>query len=145
MSDSRSPDQAVAPRPLSVSIISVLLVIYGLVSLAPKIVLMSSTEVYERTVELSEAMSTGGLLEIPMALQIAHGFAASLIVVIAGVFLWRGHNWARWLAIGWLAFSLGFVFVVVGPVITFYLKVPAAILVTVFLMTPKASAFLRGP
>ena len=30
-----------------------------------------------------------------------------LIAVICGVFLLRGRNWARWLALGWLLFHVG--------------------------------------
>jgi hypothetical protein len=30
----------------------------------------------------------------------------SLAAIIAGVFMLRGHNWARWLAIAWIAFHV---------------------------------------
>lgn len=29
-----------------------------------------------------------------------------LLAVVAGVFLFRGHDWARWLAIAWMAFHV---------------------------------------
>jgi hypothetical protein len=29
-----------------------------------------------------------------------------ILAVVAGVFLLRGHNWARWLAIAWIAFHV---------------------------------------
>ena len=29
-----------------------------------------------------------------------------LVAVIAGIFLFLGHNWARWLAVGWMAFHI---------------------------------------
>jgi uncharacterized membrane protein len=29
-----------------------------------------------------------------------------LLAIIAGVFMLRGHNWARWLAIAWMAFHV---------------------------------------
>jgi len=29
-----------------------------------------------------------------------------LLALVAGVFMLRGHNWARWLAIAWLAFHV---------------------------------------
>jgi uncharacterized membrane protein HdeD (DUF308 family) len=33
-----------------------------------------------------------------------------LILMIAGVFILRGHNWARWLAVAWIAFHVGLSF-----------------------------------
>lgn len=33
-----------------------------------------------------------------------------LILLAAGVFILRGQNWARWLAIGWIAFHVGLSF-----------------------------------
>src|SRR5579872_5889927 len=30
----------------------------------------------------------------------------SLIAAVAGVFLLRGHNWARWLALAWMGFHV---------------------------------------
>jgi hypothetical protein len=30
-----------------------------------------------------------------------------IVGLVAGIFLLRGHNWARWLAIAWIAFHVG--------------------------------------
>lgn len=30
----------------------------------------------------------------------------SLMAIVAGVFMLRGHNWARWLAIAWMVFHV---------------------------------------
>lgn len=32
--------------------------------------------------------------------------SVELLAVIAGIFLLRGHNWARWLAVAWIAFHV---------------------------------------
>lgn len=32
--------------------------------------------------------------------------ATELLAVVIGVFLLRGHNWARWLAVAWMAFHV---------------------------------------
>ena len=32
--------------------------------------------------------------------------AVRLLAIVAGVFLLRGHNWARWLTIAWMAFHV---------------------------------------
>jgi uncharacterized membrane protein len=31
----------------------------------------------------------------------------AIIAIVGGVFLLRGHNWARWLILAWLAFHVG--------------------------------------
>lgn len=41
-----------------------------------------------------------------------------LLALLAGVFLFRGHNWARWLALVWMAFHVAISFPVVRQVVT---------------------------
>lgn len=144
MSDAGFDHEAALSRPLSISVIAVLLVLYGLITLVPKIVLLVSPEIYERSAEFTGAMTSGGLIQLRFDLQIAYSFLASLILVVAGVFLWRGRNWARWLALGWMALSLGFTFLLVGPVVSFFIKIPLYLVLAYFLTTRKASAFLKG-
>jgi len=42
--------------------------------------------------------------------------ATELLAFVAGVFMLRGHNWARWLALGWIAFHVAISFPVVRQV-----------------------------
>jgi hypothetical protein len=37
-------------------------------------------------------------------------FAVELIIIITGVFILRGQNWARWLAVAWMAFHVAISF-----------------------------------
>ena len=39
-----------------------------------------------------------------------------LLAVVAGVFMFRGHNWARWLALAWVAFHVAISFPVVRQI-----------------------------
>lgn len=44
-------------------------------------------------------------------LRAGHGDAPMIeltefLAVVAAVFLWRGNNWARWLALAWIAFHV---------------------------------------
>jgi hypothetical protein len=41
-----------------------------------------------------------------------------LLALLAGAFMFRGRNWARWLALVWMAFHLAVSFPVVRQVIT---------------------------
>jgi len=34
-------------------------------------------------------------------------FGTQVLAIVAGVFLLRGHNWARWLLVAWLGFHVG--------------------------------------
>ena len=132
------------PRPLSISIIAVLFVLYGLVSLVPKAMVFLSPDIREGTAALTEAMTAGGVLTLPMELQLAHALAGSAVFILAGVFLWAGRNWARWLALAWMVGSLALYLLLAGPVVTFYLKIPLFLVLTYVLTARKTSAFLRG-
>jgi hypothetical protein len=41
-----------------------------------------------------------------------------LLAFVAGVFMFRGHNWARWLALVWMAFHVAISLPVVRQVVT---------------------------
>jgi hypothetical protein len=41
---------------------------------------------------------------------------AELLAFVAGVFMLRGHNWARWLAAAWMAFHVAISFPVVRQI-----------------------------
>ena len=78
----------------------------------------------------------------PFPNEIAWSACVRLLAVLGGVFVLRGHNWARWLLLAWIAFHVilsafhawselivhGLLFVVVACV----------------LFRPRASAYFRG-
>jgi hypothetical protein len=39
-----------------------------------------------------------------------------LLALVAGVFMLRGHNWARWLAVAWMAFHVAISFPVLRQI-----------------------------
>lgn len=64
-----------------------------------------------------------------------------LLAVISGIFLFIGHNWARWLLAGWLALHVG-----VSAFNSFGQTAAHLVLlglVIYFLWRPEVSAFLR--
>lgn len=73
-------------RPLSVTFLGYLLVAVGAAGFV-----LHLSESYKR-----HSMASDDILVITI----------SLIAVVCGVFLLRGKNWARWLAIGWMAFHV---------------------------------------
>lgn len=42
----------------------------------------------------------------PLAPDLIRVSLASLAAVVGGIFMFRGHNWARWLAVVWMAFHV---------------------------------------
>jgi hypothetical protein len=65
-----------------------------------------------------------------------------VLAIVAGVFLLRGCNWARWLAVAWIAFH-----VAISALHSVQQAVMHLVLLAVFayvLLRPAASAFFRG-
>jgi hypothetical protein len=63
------------------------------------------------------------------------------LALIAGVFLLRGRNWARWLAIAWMAFHVGISWPVIGAMVVHALML-AAIAWALFL--PSSQRYFAG-
>jgi hypothetical protein len=65
-----------------------------------------------------------------------------LTAIVCGVFLLRGHNWARWLALAWIAFHVVLSAFHAIPELTVH-----ALLCAVFawlLFRPEAARYFRG-
>jgi hypothetical protein len=66
---------------------------------------------------------------------------SEFVAIVCGAFLLRGHNWARWLALAWIAFHVGISFfeslqkVVIHGLIL--------LLIAYFLFRPEARAYFR--
>jgi hypothetical protein len=110
-------------RPLSVSAVSLLLIAAGTVGLLYHFKELNPQHPFENSAVWLELVR--------------------LLAVVAGVFMLRGQNWARWLAIAWIAFH-----VVVGALHSFGQFAFHAVLCTGFtyilLRRPEAEYF-RAP
>lgn len=65
-----------------------------------------------------------------------------LLAVISGAFMIRGRNWARWLALVWMAFHVAISFLVVGQVVTHSIIFA---LITWGLFRPDARRYFTPP
>ncbi len=130
-------------RPLSIAILAVVMVLYGLFTLFLKILLLTSQELYDASADLTATMTAGGLLTLPLGLQIAISFVASLVVILAGVFVWRGRNWARWAVALWMIFSLVLYFLQTGITWLPVIKLPLFVLVLFLLFRPRVADHFR--
>ena len=82
-------------RPISVSLLSCLYIAVGTVGFVvnfPKLIALQHESIW---IEFTE-----------------------LLALIAGAFMFRGRNWARWLALVWMAFHVAISFPVVRQVVT---------------------------
>ena len=65
-----------------------------------------------------------------------------LLAIIAGAFMLRGHNWARWLALAWIAFH-----VIIGALHSlpqFAIHCLFCAVIAFFLFRPDAARYFRG-
>src|SRR5882762_5362017 len=105
-------------RPLPVTILGYLFIVVGLVGLA-----------YH-------------LFESPLDRWIVLISIIRLIAVVGGVFLLRGHNWARWLLLAWLSFH-----VVVSAFHSLSEFIPHVVLLVIFgyvLLGPPTSKYFQS-
>lgn len=64
-----------------------------------------------------------------------------LLAIVGGIFLFLGHNWARWLLAAWLAFHVAVsAFHSIGQTAAHLVLL---VLVVYFLWRPEVSSFLR--
>jgi hypothetical protein len=65
-----------------------------------------------------------------------------LLAIIGGVFMLRGHNWARWLLVAWMAYHI--VLSALHSVMEVAMHALLFGVIGYFLFRPKASAYFRG-
>src|SRR5215470_8980185 len=111
-------------RPLSITIISWFFIIFGSIALI------------------------SGLLPLfgANAGQLAADFKSHWMVhlsrlaqIVAGLFMLRAHNWARWLMVAWIAFHI--VIGALHSLMQFLLHVAIFSVVLFFLFRPRANAY----
>jgi chromate transport protein ChrA len=73
-------------RPLAVAIIAVVYILTGLAGLVSHLSQVRLTQPFESDVLWAALVA--------------------LIAIVAGIFLWRGRDWARWLALAWIGFHV---------------------------------------
>ncbi len=122
------------PRPIAITIIAVL-------TLPVKLLVLFSPDLYDTLSELMPAASDAGFLVIPLPLQLAHGLIGSLVWIVAGLALWKGLNWGRWLAIFWGATVLLVTLAVAGLGLSLLLKATTFAVLCFFLTNRRAAGY----
>ncbi len=122
---------AVQRRPTSISVISWILIVLGGLGLITTTMMLGNPAVQE----VMEKSPT------PVPLQLAMSYIGLCVLLASGAAMLNGHNWGRWLYIGWTAFALG-IGLATAPSKTILL--PSALffaVVAFFLFRPNASSY----
>jgi hypothetical protein len=68
--------------------------------------------------------------------------STELLALLAGVFLLRGHNWARWLALAWMGFHV--ILTAFVPLVPFLIHCLFFAAIAWLLLRPPARRYFRG-
>ena len=66
-----------------------------------------------------------------------------LLAIVCGAFMLRGYNWARWLAIAWMAWHV--YLSILHPLPELIMHSVLLVVFAFFLFRPQASAYFRNP
>jgi hypothetical protein len=115
-------------RPLSVTIVSWLFVLLGSISLVSGLLPFAGANAAQLIAEF----------KTHWMVHLAH-----LASLVGGLFMLRGHNWARWLVVAWMVFHL-----VIGALngwLTFLTHAVIFSVIFYFLFRRTASEYFAGP
>ena len=132
------------PRPVSVTIISALVIVYGLYTLALKVYLVSSPEAYAMFAKLIVAYNAEAQVKLPLAFHLTYSFLGSIAFLVAGVFMLMAKNWARLLLLFWGLATLALTLALAGLSLPMYLKTSTYILFLYLLMHKNSVAYFKG-
>jgi hypothetical protein len=118
-------------RPRPITVISWIFIAFGSIALLTGLLPNVNTTAAQRLAELKGPWFVHGIVHV-----------SRMVMVLSGVFMLYGFNWARWLLVAWLAFHV-IISVLHSP---FQLLVHSLLFAVVvfFLFRPPASAYFRG-
>jgi hypothetical protein len=131
-------------RPSSITVISWLAILYGLLTLGQKTFLALSPEAMALTRQIFDELSGSALLPVPFEAHMAHAFLSSMVVMIAGAFMLVGNNWARMLLLVWPLTALALTLAVGGLSPSFWLKSLTYGVLAFFLLRGPSALYFRG-
>lgn len=131
-------------RPLSISVIAWLAILYGLLTLVEKAFVVLSPEALALTRDFFLKLNESALVRLPFAAHMAHGFASSVVFAVAGVFMLKGRNWARLLLLVWPITALALSFVVGGVSASLGLKTLTYGVLVFFLLRGASARYFQA-
>lgn len=131
-------------RPISVSIIAWFYVAYSVVTLLPKIFILTSPEGQHGLSELMSAYQHKEIVSVPLWFQVFFSYLASPVSMIAGILMLKGNVWGRHLITTWIPCALLLTLLVTGFSASFVAKLPFAAIVLFFLFRPVSSQYFKA-
>ena len=131
------------PRPHAITLIAWLAILYGVLTLGSKVFVVVSPEAFALTREVFLKLNESALVALPFAAHMAHGLVSSGVLIVAGIFMLLGHNWARLLLLIWPLTALALTFFVAGLSLSLGLKTLTYCVLAFFLRRPPSVQFFR--
>lgn len=144
MTDTEAP--GVRSRPISVTVVCVLALVYGAFTLGEKIFILGSPENREHFLEFFDVLNAEAPVQLPVEVHLGFSLLASAVYLVTGAAMLIGRNRARIVFLVWGALALAFTAVASG--ITYLLIIKAAVwLVFLYLLmrAPAAAFFGNAP
>lgn len=93
--------------------------------------------------EFAETANVRALVKLPVEVHLAHGIMSSLVWIVAGIFMLKGNNWARLLALFWGLTVLMLTFLVAGFSLSLYMKSGTYSILLYFLTRPGCLEYFQ--
>lgn len=117
------------------------MIAFSLISGIAEVYVLFALETNQLLQDLLQISNKNALIQMPMSFHYAYGLVGTLAWVIAGIFMLRAENWARWLALGWGLSVLILTLVTSGMGFSFYAKSVSYLVIAYFLVNGKARTF----
>jgi hypothetical protein len=131
-------------RPHSITLIAWLAILYGVLTLGSKVFVVLSPEAFAMTRDLFVTLNKNALVRVPFEAHMAHGFISSVVLIVAGVFMLMGHNWARLLLLIWPLTVLALTFIVSGLSLSLGLKTLTYGVLVFFLLRGASGRYFQA-
>lgn len=93
-------------RPLRVTVVSWFAIMWGVLTLYPKLFALLDADAYRSLQQALQALDAHALVPLPFSFHVGYSLLASLVLVVSGCFMLAGRPWARVLFLAWCVSSL---------------------------------------
>lgn len=131
-------------RPITLTILAWFLIIYSALTLVTKVFIVINPEAYKLAQDLSDNLNNQALIPVSFHLQLMHALIGSILIILAGIFILKGHRWSRVLLFVWMVSVLIITFLVTGLSIQFYLKTVITTLLTLLIFNSTSNSYFKG-
>jgi hypothetical protein len=135
---------AAVVRPISITIVSGLVMVVGAFTLGQKIFVIATPELWETFRAVFEEINAGSPVQLPLEAHLAFSFLASAVYLVAGAFMLAGHNWARLMLLVWGPTAIGFGALTSGVSFLLILKATVYLVLLYLLTRAPVRAYFRG-